>query len=215
VPSHNSQSSEVCGETYEAQKLQGQALRVDEMSHVSSNITRSVNTGPKAAASTRAAFIGTRRVNELTDEDHRKYLDAVDEAVRRGHIIRTGAAKGTDQIAAARALYQGGIVELVLPWTSYESDWVATYAGALDSGRLKIEVYHEATYPFWTASVDKYHPAPHQLTSRVRALHARNYGIVAKTQYVVALVAPDRKGGTEQGIRIAKALGIRVLIIGE
>ena len=45
-----------------------------------------------------------------------------------------------------------------------------------------------------------------------RRYHARNQRIVDDADLVVAFVAPDRKGGTEDAIRRARRAGKRVLI---
>ena len=48
-----------------------------------------------------------------------------------------------------------------------------------------------------------------------RAYHARNKQIAENSDVVYAFVAPDRKGGTENTIKHAKKIGIRVEVISE
>jgi predicted Rossmann-fold nucleotide-binding protein len=48
-----------------------------------------------------------------------------------------------------------------------------------------------------------------------RAYHARNRQIAENSDVIYAFVAPDRKGGTENTIKHAKKLGIRVEVISE
>jgi hypothetical protein len=155
------------------------------------------------------AFIGTRRVAEVTNSAVELFLGAARAAVAVGFAIRTGAARGADQLAAHAALSNGGRVELVLPWANYESAW-RRVVHELYPGKISEEVYNPAVHVAWGDSVVQYHPNPQALTPAARALHARNYGIVEPAAYVVALAAPDRKGGTEQGIRIGQ--GLRKLV---
>lgn len=160
----------------------------------------------------RAAFIGTRRLEEVSDLAHAVYLDAVELAVGKGEIVRTGAAPGADQIAAMRSLRLGGRVELVLPWHNYEEKWVTEVCEEFFT-RVELIVYDYEKHIDWRESVKAYHPAPWALKPYAWKLHARNYGIIEPCEYVVALPGPDRKGGTEQGIRIAKALGKRCVVL--
>jgi predicted Rossmann fold nucleotide-binding protein DprA/Smf involved in DNA uptake len=44
--------------------------------------------------------------------------------------------------------------------------------------------------------------------------HARNAEIAAACEVMLAFVAPDRRGGTEDAIRCAEALGKRVMVCG-
>jgi hypothetical protein len=162
--------------------------------------------------SKRAAFIGTRRVEEVSDFAHAAYLNLVEKMVGEGYTIRTGAAPGADQLAAARALHLGGTVELVLPWKNYEALWVGC-AMASYLEKVWVEVYDPYTHIAWGDSVHRYHPAVGKLNIRSFSLHARNYGIIEPCELVVALPAPDRQGGTEQGIRIAEALEKRRIIL--
>mgnify|MGYP001248594206 CR=1 FL=1 len=91
---------------------------------------------------------------------------------------------------------------MFLPWPSYNRDKVAV--------ENKVVVYNGQAA--WRESVKKYHPAAGKLTPAVFKLHARNYGIVEAADMIVAFPRADRRGGTEQGIRIAQALG-RLLYI--
>lgn len=152
------------------------------------------------------AFIGTREPELLPREWVDLYLEAVHYAVSQGFTIITGAAKGYDQLAAEAASTNAGRVKLVLPWPSYEQEWLQYMA-----------IWHPHTISAvsycgqreWFDSVHKYHLTPWKLGQGDIALHARNYGIVKDAKVVVAL--PSTKpggGGTGQGIRVAQGLDV-------
>ena len=69
------------------------------------------------------------------------------------------------------------------------------------------------------ASVDQHHPAPDRLSWGARLVHARNYRILVPRDPVAFVVAAPSVhngkpvGGTMQGIRIAKKLGIPVVLL--
>lgn len=78
--------------------------------------------------------------------------------------------------------------------------------------RVSLEVYDPRPHRAWTGSVRTYHPAPERLTRGMFALHARNFGIVANAVAVIAAAKDSAQGGgTGQGIRIARGLGIPVI----
>jgi hypothetical protein len=121
-----------------------------------------------------------------------------------GYSISTGMAQGVDQVAAFAAVHG---LDVYLPWASYEE--VALNELRKLNPHLKVHVYNIHAAPDWTESVTKYHPAASSLTPGAFRLHARNYGIVAGRDLVVTLKSNrPGGGGTGQGIRIAKALGI-------
>lgn len=159
------------------------------------------------------AFIGTRKFTQLPNHVALAYHDAVTLVIARGHRVRTGACKGSDQESVSLALAQDGQAELVLPWRTYESAWVF----GLPKHRVSVECYDPKANRDWTDSVYRYHPAPHALTRGAVALHARNFGIVAPCLAVIA--APryrhGQSGGTGQGMRIAQALGLPVFDVNE
>jgi hypothetical protein len=154
------------------------------------------------------AFIGTRNLDAIDAYPRALFERAVKAAVDAGCSIRTGACSGADQLAAETALSRGGVVHLVLPWLSYERAWYDRMA-QLHSTLISASVYREDQHQDWLESVYTYHPAGRFLSQGATRLHARNYGIVARSQCVVALPPAPRSGGTGQGLRVAYGLGIR------
>lgn len=168
------------------------------------------------------AFIGTRNLNLLEPIARQMYEEAAIAAGERNYIVRTGAAPGADQFAAELALSSGGTVELYLPWRGYEKDWVDRIMDEYADGD-RVQVF---TLPFDLSqdppalSSLSLHPNPANLGSGAQKLHARNYRIVVgerssenevePSSSVIAVPQPPEKGGTGQGIRIARSLGIRV-----
>ena len=125
-----------------------------------------------------------------------------------GWDLVTGAAKGADQAFAEGALAAGGRVVLCLPWASYEQAWVlkARAKGAL------VRVLKDSDVDAYASL--KLHPAASRLSDAAKKLHARNYLIAHKAKLVVALPKANQQGGlggTGQGLRIAKDLGIRAV----
>jgi len=158
----------------------------------------------------RIAFIGTRGFLGLPDRVRTMFTLLGREVAERHGVVVTGAAVGADQTAAETALAAGGLVHLVLPWASYEERWIRRIQSQFPR-RVTVEVYDVARHPAWTDSVRTYHPAFHALSRGAIALHARNYGIVAGAAAVVAAAHDARGGGgTGQGIRMARGLGIPV-----
>lgn len=153
------------------------------------------------------AFIGTRDLTLAPAEGLVLYRIAVEEAVKNGYTISTGAAEGADRFAAEAALELGGEVFLFHPWWGHAMGW-RTAMNEQYPGKIGGCYYHgRHDQEEWTASVDLYHPNPGALDDNGRALHARNYGIIQAASAVVALPEPPENGGTGQGIRIARALG--------
>lgn len=159
----------------------------------------------------RIAFIGTRDLGAVPELLVDAYRQAAIAAARAGSTVVTGAAPGADQLAATLAISHGGSVELVLPWATFEQkwvDWARVHRG------VSVVVYDPLNNPEhvgWFDSVLRYHPAGRKLVGGAVALHARNYGIVCRAELVIALpksARPDAWGGTGQGIRVARALGI-------
>lgn len=167
----------------------------------------STSLGPHA----RVAFIGTRSFHALPVSVQRLFIQAAEVLAARRLTIVTGAAFGADQVAADAALSLGGSVHLVLPWRSYEHKWVRSVQ-AHHRDRVTLEIYDPTLNRAWAESVRVYHPAPARLSRGAFALHARNFGIVATAVAVIA-AAKDaaQHGGTGQGVRVARGLGIPVL----
>jgi len=169
----------------------------------------------KTSSAQAIAFIGTRAFASIPRPLRDLYLAAATYAGTCGATLVTGAAAGADQAAAEAALRAGERVKLVLPWPTYEVAWARTVEEAYGD-RVEVVTYHRERDVEWTRSVFAYHPAANGLSRGSLMLHARNYGIVAGAKAVIAIPssASERKpGGTWQGIRIARALGIRVFTL--
>lgn len=163
------------------------------------------------------AMIGTRSLDAVPKEVVRAFQHIAQAIGRSNGVVRTGAAKGADQIAAEACLKADGYVRLVLPWASYEETWRQQIHRAYPD-RVFETVYQPDRHPEWAESVRMHHPAPERLTRGAFALHARNYGIIiGRRTPAVAVIAvpkslePGQEGGTGQGIRIAHAHRIPVV----
>lgn len=165
----------------------------------------------------RVAVIGTR----LLDEPGRERCAAVGSwLASRGHAVVSGASAGADLAFMGGASSGGGRVVAVLPWASYN-------AALIPPGCDRL-VFDPARHPGWVMLAAAHHPAwdarrrdgSPVLSRGARALQARNTGILIgeepqdRVALVVAHPSQRRTGGTEQGIRLAGALGIPQLLIG-
>lgn len=149
----------------------------------------------------RIAVIGTRNPSEEVAGFCREVCMNLRDL---GWDLVTGNADGVDSIA--RDVWNEvdpKRVTLFLPWPSYNRDKVAV-------GNKVVTYNGQAT---WKESVKKYHPAAGKLTPGTFKLHARNYGIIEAADMVVAFPRADRRGGTEQGIRVARALNKSLYIL--
>ena len=125
-----------------------------------------------------------------------------------GHTLSTGAAKGADQAFADGANELGGLIELFLPWASYESEWRQTL------GNTITEVYNENVHRDAMFSV-RMHPTYDKLTQGAKRLHARNYLILLGCKLVICWTEEGAiVGGTGQAIRLAEAMKIPVHNLG-
>lgn len=152
------------------------------------------------------AIIGTREPSAAQCQ----MLDTLVQGLAtKPATLRTGAAQGIDQRAAEQWPHE---LVLVLPWDSYERAWVDQLRGRRP---VTVEIYNARSHPAWTQSVAQYHPAPRALRQGAWSLHARNYGIVYGVDHVFAFprTATDW-GGTGQGMRIARGLGIPLTVLG-
>ena len=123
-----------------------------------------------------------------------------------GWTLRSGNCTGADQAFAKGAnSVNPKLVELYLPWRSYE-------AGSVAIGNV---VYMPSCEAYRIAA--KYHPAWHKCSKAAQAMHARNVQIILgarlnKPVQQVICWTPGAKaiGVTALGIRIAQAWGIEV-----
>lgn len=145
------------------------------------------------------AIIGTRDPDAAQAEIAYRLAWAIAWLGR--HVVRTGAAYGVDQKAMEGT--SGRNLHVFLPWPSYNRDIIPHSATRV--------VYTPSIHTSWTESVRRFHPAASRLSRGPMALHARNFGIIDGVHGVIALPNETGGGGTGQGIRIAKALGIPVI----
>lgn len=150
------------------------------------------------------AVIGTR---ELPEEAWCTVTNFVTLLCSYGYSIRTGAAPGTDNAAMFAA--DAGQIVLCLPRPKFEEDEIARLERI--KGPVEKIVYQPMIHTDWTESVQRYHPAAGRLTRGSIALHARNCGIVAPSRVTVAFPEKVGSGGTGQGIRVARGLGVPVI----
>jgi DNA recombination-mediator protein A len=145
------------------------------------------------------AIIGTR---EPSEDQRVQALRNAQKFSGEGHTIATGGAHGIDHVAMRGC--EPGKLQVYLPWLKYNEGIIPDHAERI--------VYNPALHQEWMASVDKYHPDPDALSRGARFLMARNYGIILGCELVLAYPKHGHLGGTGQGIRIARGLGIEVKV---
>ncbi len=119
-----------------------------------------------------------------------------------GHILRTGAAVGSDQAFANGANAVAGPIKLFIPWPSYEEAWIHFLHNAT------VTSFNENFHRDAWDSV-KFHPKYDSLTQGVKRLHARNYLIVEDCQLIICWTEGGAiVGGTGQALRLAQAKNI-------
>lgn len=145
------------------------------------------------------AIIGTRD----PDHDQLKAAELISFKLSRHFdcTIHTGGAIGID--FAAMVACKKGMLRVYAPWEGFHMDLIPRHA--------TVEVYNPSVHATWTRSVAM-HPAPQKLPDYARKLHARNYGIVHGRDLVVAFPQRNGGGGTAQGIRLAEAMGIPLIV---
>lgn len=154
----------------------------------------------------RVAFIGSRNLYKLPQEGIEMFILAAELAAKRGYVISTGAAAGSDQLAANTALENGGLIQLHLPWKEYERQWVDRI---LQQYQNKVQVIDSDPLENSKAvEAISLHPGASLLKESVRRLMGRNYTIVEGCSSVIALPIPPMRGGTAHGMRVAESLGI-------
>lgn len=124
-----------------------------------------------------------------------------------GWVLRTGNCQGTDQAFQRGAnSVNPRLVELYLPWPSYEAQAVKPGNTVHTSGKL---AYREAA---------RHHPAWPSCGQGARAMHARNtevvlgHGLDRPVELLVCWTPGGQAaGGTGQGIRVALAYEVLVV----
>lgn len=136
-------------------------------------------------------------------------------ALAENHLLRSGGAPGADSAfqAALGPEALADRAEIYLPGPSFKGNF-SSQPGRIDA----------STLPAWRAAhqtVDRYHGAPHLLSSGVRNLMARNAmqvlgpDLQSPSKFVVAwtpgaLIDGREAGGTGQALRIARDYGIPI-----
>ena len=160
----------------------------------------------------KVGFIGTRSLKEVSSDRYQAIKEALETYKDRTDItLTTGAAEGVDQWGAELALSYGMKVILYLPWRSFNRTWVTNLKNIYPS-QVEVIVYDPFIHIEATQSVYNYHPLGKNIRKSLLCLHARNYLIVRECDLVLALSFTKglEQGGTAQGIRLCKALGISV-----
>jgi len=159
----------------------------------------------------RFAAIGSRDLNKVPHEGRSLYEAICKYYGSAGWTCRTGAAKGSDQLAAETVWNSGGIVELCLPWFNYEKEWWSQYQRTYSSHRVKVDWSDPLEDPRAVKAI-QLHDKPEVLTLSDRKLMARNYRIMdsdgEKVRFAIALPRPPAEGGTKHGMKVAISLGI-------
>lgn len=154
----------------------------------------------------KVACIGSR---DLTPEQLELCREIGRGVVSKGFELHSGNAVGADQAYA-----RGGnevnpeMVHLHLPWRGFNRK-------AIEAGN------HAHVYPFdgmrfYVDIAAECHPKWDYLRDYVKKLHARNVSILMPQRQAVGVCVawPSQRlggGGTGQGMRIAKAKGIRLI----
>jgi len=131
---------------------------------------------------------------------------------KEGYVCNTGAALGADQAFAQGAVIGGGVVDLKLPWSTYEEKWISSLRVMSTNVITTVLTFDDKDA---YNSVTQLHPAAAALKQAVMKLHARNYLIIQPAKFVICWTPEGKEvGGTGQGIRIANMLGITIYNLG-
>jgi hypothetical protein len=161
------------------------------------------------------AGIGSRQTPELVLD---LMFHLAGHLARLGWTLRTGGAQGADQAFQRGASEARGLIELYLPWDTYESDALVPLLTP------ETAILPEPSAAAWElASI--YHPIWEKLKQGAQKLHARNCHQVlglGLNELVDVLICwtPDgsldgaggKSGGTGMALRVASANG-RPLVI--
>lgn len=139
------------------------------------------------------AFIGTRQPRLLPSAVLDLYRAAAFFLAKQGCIIVSGATPGAEQLAVEAALRAGGKVELYLPWTRYEREWMQRMRRDYDP-QIEVCVFSSTTHTAWLEVARTELPNGGNLAVASLALHARCYGMLQSADAVV-LVPYLRQAG--------------------
>ena len=152
------------------------------------------------------ACVGSRDIDQTMSEMMEEIGSYV---VLKGHVLASGNATGSDQAYA-----RGGNkinpenVWLYLPWSKYEAE-------ARVCGNLCLLQADDSESLINLAK--RHHGGWDHLTAGSKKLMVRNAAIVSGANLVIAYPNPKKKwgGGTGHGIKIAKELGIKTILLTE
>lgn len=146
------------------------------------------------------ACIGSREVN---GDQLRAMKDIGQYIAEQGWTVASGNCEKSDQAYAEGAnRVNPGLVQLYLPWATYERQAIVT--------GNQIYLNHSGLDE---TLAEKHHPNWGNLSYGVKKLMTRNVAIVRDSKAVIAYLNHGKKGGggTGHGWRVAQDLGIKCL----
>lgn len=154
------------------------------------------------------AGIGSR---DIPKKHYNLLIDASLFLSRKGYILRSGGASGSDYACEVGVDYNNGEKEIYLPWKGFHKNY--------DS-----QLYPENLENWYKASkiAAEFHPNWANLKDSVKKLHTRNcYQILGKdlttpVKFVLCYCKVENgeyKGGTSQALRIALHYKIPIINI--
>jgi hypothetical protein len=184
------------------------------------------------------AFLGTRQPRLLPPHIVELYSTAAAIIGEQGDLLLSGATPGAEQLAAESALQAGGQVELFLPWSLYERDWVSRLERTYP-GKVSTIVFDSAIHTEWLEAARAVLPGSSRLSTGSLAVHARCFGMLQHATLMIVMPyvriawqvidrpglfrrgrlaaitgraqvreRTEDKGGAELAIRFAEGLGI-------
>lgn len=150
------------------------------------------------------AIIGRRHPSPAQIHEMKYYLRKFD-----ADTIVTGCSNGVEAVALRYAKEKGLKTIGCVPWTTFKMR-IQCYCDEIQDLSKIDDVLKEKAFE----SVSKYHPEMSE-SSEGFLLQARIYLIVYQAHKVIAFTSSEDYGGTVQGIRLAKALGIPFTVIRE
>lgn len=132
-------------------------------------------------------------------------------------ILRTGAAPGADLAFMKGAYDAQGRMEVGMPWLGTKSKRFCPWLEGKDSDQIVVRVPEREQYCELREVIEKYHPAPHNLSPAAEKFMMRNtwqvlgYDLSVPSKFVICWT-PDAKivGGTGQALRIANGHSIPI-----